>query len=693
MASNGSDDRKGFIWVTLGVLELDFWNAIVDTLGVEPLCWPDYLRSVQCGTFPSIRNIGLIYGTSIDTDDLIAAFVECKKEGISFGIFPCTSVYAISEWLNKTVSVLKNNSEPFIRVDPSKVTISVASFPQHCLQSAPRAYLRMHETNSIPDIQRDILKSDFLMLAGHSNQVDGAFGHQIIACSRIGYSTDPEGKNFPCHYDGKCFRQIDHGRDPMSQAGMIDFAQIKAQIVTLSGCNVVTGKSTWFNPVNTLLDRLSHSSVVVAIGSFGTTSHSVEADLILLASLAEGHTLAEACSRTNHYLKEIAQSTGMPMGIGPLCVIGDPRTTVQGIPIYRVSFETGTSKIKFNMKQLGQQVHLGFFACLEDLAQLNGIRTLAVFSENEIWVRCVRRPEGGIYLWICPQTDSPQLFDVTVTEYIPGTKRSTDWLYEAEWCSNWSSLLTEISKYLFKKSGESDSLDRLIMLHESLKDDIFSLISQIRARESHYLVLSCEKDVTAINLEKYLAQLDEVRITVLAFAINYIGTRIFHLWVSSGWEPIEIDEITDIRCLCGGTLYSTVYRRFIQGGEREVASCPVCGPVLEGPIFRDAYNMKGRSMDATLEQRIACRGTDISWNVRNLHPSKGGVAVAVIQDVNRIHQIVSDSIFVDSKTSAELSVTIPTTLTPGAYPAAVIASFGGELTIRRDMINVSFIDR
>lgn len=680
-------DPSRLAWLAVGGWKPEIEDVVSQILGFTPPAFS--AQAISSIPNKSIASVGLFVSTSVATDELMEALQVLSEHEIPFGLFPCTSAPAIRAWLEKSLT-WPGIAARHIPVRPDRVVVC-APTPLAIGSSAPpapTAYVDSFTPGLSQLAQRLAMNADFLVLAGHSNQVDGGFGTHLIACSRQPASPDDSGKNFPCHYDSRCFRQKDYGRAATSMEGLVDVASIKARLVVITGCNMIAARATWFTPSATLIDRISRSSAASMIATFGTTSHSVGADLMLFASLAEGHTLAAACTRTNNFLRTENQPTGMPKGLGPLCVVGNPDIEVSGLPLLRRTIAANTSSVEFDLEDVELLTDLGFFAIVDGICDAGAGRRFYADSDVGVWVRGIRRPEGGLYLWIFPKSRCPQTLRIDFELHGGQEPDSEEWAVEAAACDDWSEILSTTAGYAGKKGGPVDSLLRTCTLHEALRDEIRAYIPKARALESLPLVVNRVADSDAQRLESDLKQLDEIRVAILADGINWIGTRLSHLWTSE-WRSIEVDEATDMRCSCGGTLRTTIYGSLFNELKREVASCPACGPVMEGPIFESTENGQARALTAMILGEYEGSNAQIRWKIQNLHMKKGGFAVAVLQDVNCDQVILSERSYLSPRMEAILQLNLPPKLTPGAYPVAVLASFGGRLSIRRDMVKVA----
>ncbi|VTY30071.1 Uncharacterised protein [Xylophilus ampelinus] len=501
----------------------------------------------------------------------------------------------------------------------------------------------------------------------------------MVACSRFAPGEGSEGSDFPCRHGHGCFRQLDQNLPLEHEANLLDLARLNAQISVFIGCNMLFGHGSWFHGEATLIDRLSRSRVRAAIATIGVATYSPDVEALVLYGLSAGMTLGEVCDLLNGHFASRVSSVGLPRGVGPMFVIGDHRVRVRGLSFAEPSVSQGQrGEIAISCPDASHA--LGWMRAVSPPRPLAPGQSLEVTSSAPwMWSTYVTA-SNTVLVWLFDACSAPHTVDIRWSPSRFELERRQ--LVELD---HWTEVCTALAECVRGKGGNAKPFDDVALLHRQLSADLEKVLIQRAAARFEVIIRDVDALVDMEHLVGDLREADQIRVAAVASHVNLIGTRLFHLWQSK-WQVTQVDCQTGDRCSCGGALFSSLFEGVLDERRREILSCPSCGPVHEGPAA--AGWPASRPLHASLETPVAVAGSLLTWSVRNCASKSAHLALA-LQDWYRSASITTDAIELAPGECRRISLELPATLHPGAYPAAVVASFGGELSLRRQMCNVS----
>ena len=279
----------------------------------------------------------LLVGPSSCVDDLVGAVATLQRASIPFGVVPWTSTESGLRWLDKVV-------EPrCIEIEASRVIFAYGEVPE----SGPLpGWPCFTVPSGSPSKPANLVPRAAwaLWLSGHSNQVDGYFGRDLLLCGRRRSGEIPTHPTYPCAITGTCFREP---ADSPSQR--VAPAELSCQFMVLSGCNTMPLGPIWHHPEQTLIDQLGRGEVQAVVCSLGLVTVSPEADLLMLGRLLDGKSIYSAVSAVNRHRGRSRRHWGLAEDASPLLVIGHPHTTIRF-----VGSRADAAGVRLNSDHLGR---------------------------------------------------------------------------------------------------------------------------------------------------------------------------------------------------------------------------------------------------------------------------------------------------------------------------------------------------
>jgi hypothetical protein len=196
-------------------------------------------------------------------------------------------------------------------------------------EHAPKCLRNLRDPITLELFCRD---QDVLILSGHSNALDMSLGDEAILCAREGNRKVASGPDlFPCYKDGRCFRQ--HPTQPNRQ--LISMSQNKSKITVVTGCDLFPFGRSCFRTVAGLAYQAGQGDGIALIAASVACVGALELDLLGLFLMGEGIPLGEVVHLINQFRREaMGHSTGLPPGIGPFVLMGNPTLRLHNFPLH-----------------------------------------------------------------------------------------------------------------------------------------------------------------------------------------------------------------------------------------------------------------------------------------------------------------------------------------------------------------------
>ncbi|MEM7676747.1 MAG: hypothetical protein AAF449_12160, partial [Myxococcota bacterium] len=178
---------------------------------------------------------------------------------------------------------------------------------------------------------------DVLLMAGHANVLDARIGRETVFCAREDYrgtGTDL----WACFNGGRCHRQPHDG----PEHELIGVSQSKAHVLVLSGCSVLPLGKSWGRTEATLPYQIANSDTLAFMAPSSMSLGRFELDLLCVGLLYEGRPVGQVVRHINRIRRDVLEEpTGLPPGIGPFVLIGNPELRLDGAPLAEQAAESG----------------------------------------------------------------------------------------------------------------------------------------------------------------------------------------------------------------------------------------------------------------------------------------------------------------------------------------------------------------
>ncbi|MCA3218519.1 MAG: hypothetical protein ING59_08170 [Burkholderiales bacterium] len=523
-----------------------------------------------------------------------------------------------------------------------------------------------------------------VMASSHGNALDAGLSPWVILCARAG-SAYRGARAFSCFDDGRCFRQPSYGRDETDRAGLVSLAELDAELLILSGCNVVAPYRAWVDGVTAFQGQWPRSRGAALVAAFGTCTASVEADLVLLAGLARGETLGAAVAEANRFRRaKLREASGLPEGVGPLLLLGHPDSRVEGLAMQRPRVECDAGGERLHV-DLGGVDASGVLGVLLDIAlppHAQDATFWCVESHGGTWLRgACTGPR--LVLWLA---GAPASLVLRFSHADPWQAARADVESRLAELPFWRVFCTST---LADRKIDGEAAEQLSGVLQSLGD------TESRLRRGHALlrgrphaldVSAAARDRIAVSLAAAIDAHDAACCRAAAQVVRRLSSRAFSVWCG---EMHGGDVLLQARpCACGAPVQA---RRVEMPGTRVtrlLRLCPACGPIGE-------ENFASR-FKATLVTPQLQAGETLRWTLDvAAQPALGARlrAMAVFESKSVAaappSALVCRSAGPSLPLQVELELPLPPKASAGTYAACVVAVIDGALAVTRFNVAVS----
>jgi len=527
---------------------------------------------------------------------------------------------------------------------------------------------------------------DVLLLTGHANMLDSWIDSDAVLCAREGYAgSGADADLASCFNGGRCYRQPAIG----PQRELIGIRRARPKVLVLSGCNVLPLGKGWCRTTATIAYQTAQTDILGLITASVISLASVELDLLCLALIARGLPLGEVVAEINRVRRdELGQPTGLPSGLGPFVLLGNPALRLAPFPNLvdgRLESTDGATPYRISAERPAETAS-GMLV----RARLPPRRSVPfLFGDGSpcrgVWHH--REDEAFLYL----------LFLATASAHEPG--KSFELTVEAVDQDE----LAPFREMLAQCWG---SAPFWTMFLRSYSEDL---------KHCEPIVLKLNEQLAALPEHMYLLATfwGGLQLTPgILIARKTILRGIRPLWhVIDRWAGKLLDTLTDMTVEVG-RVSSCGNPPFYHLAEptSEAEPCP-CGGVLTGQIFRspDALHQRiyrqctvcgssrdedGRSMlrltGPHAEMRVGC---ELSFECSIAAPSNAYLhlnLVLVLETWLRDRRVTSpmhhQTLVPGEEKSVVLKLDVPPDIPPGVYPVAILGILNGAFyALRRSV--------
>ena len=244
---------------------------------------------------------------------VVAVLEALSRWRVRFGLIPCDDP-DIARWF-----LVKTLSFPEVR-DRGRMGVVSGTLDGH----GRPACVRLPEQPASDLLRSDL---DLLVIDGHGNALDLDLGTKTVLCARAAAPSAGGDGLFPCFNDGRCFRQV----GARAGAELVDPSAVGSLLLVMLTCNLLHLGWTSFTPRAGIVPALMGGGVVTAIVTAGATPPADSLTVVALSLIHEGYGLGEVAEMLNeHQAVHQDVATGLPRGIGPFVVLGNPCTRLVG---------------------------------------------------------------------------------------------------------------------------------------------------------------------------------------------------------------------------------------------------------------------------------------------------------------------------------------------------------------------------
>lgn len=534
-------------------------------------------------------------------------------------------------------------------------------------------------------------RHDVLLLSGHANALDASIGADLIVCARHG-AKNGGADVLPCFSDGVCFRQPAAG----PRRELLDPRGLRARVLVMSGCNLLPLAQAWFATRSSLVHQVAtESDVLAVIAASVATVVRLDLDLLCLALIAEGLPLGEVVWELNRVRREVLRhSTGLPAGIGPYVLLGNPALRVSGFEIETVPYE----EIDPCAEESQRFLRIVPTRCTTDpgrgallrcpIAPRGALPYLTLQdAEESAWCRGVRHERGQqvmLYLWRGGQTGEPLVLEVCSQDSWQPVRRAIDsfWAELTFWMQFldcYRSEMRTLSHPTQLLDGLAADLPAFARNLAGISDAMRPTIGEVASRRSLLELTSAAWRELALWSDTLLGA--TVEAIVRTGRVHSYGTSPFYRLA----EVVEVAEA----CLCpGGLMTGQAFLSPDARLRRVEYQCGLCGASSDED-GRSLLRILHCSEITHIGDRFRCECRCIAPEDAQLH-----VHAALILEpwstgthiTSRTHR---DILAPNVSSCFHLEMPIPEHLSEGAYPVTVVAIVNGALYILRRMLRVS----
>lgn len=675
-------------------------EAVLVAGRVDPAC--QRLAAGLCGTEPVPLEADPVHS---DVDDVSSALVlldprsvntaevllalsaladSIKQIGIIYSLDPLETRFAL-------LKALAIDSLP----GPDEMILFTMQYPPDRAVGAPDCF----SDPSDPEAAARLYQPwDLLLLSGHTNPFDAAFGIDKALCARAGTLHElADNQAFPCFASGACFRQPRMHREIEDTRGLMSLRDVKATVVALVGCHTVALGDSWFDPSVTLAYQCQQSDALAAFVTSGISLERLELNFLMMALLSEGKSFGEVAREVNRVRLELhGHATSLPKYLGPLLLLGNPSIRFAGIgPIKREARWTSESAFEIELDGIEIRPDRGAFVRVEMPANASAFFQLQTAPEA-LWCRGVLYPRGEIdtlYLWLgLPAGLNPRLEGILHIQI--GVDQSTHiWGALLSYVRQLSYWMVTLDYFHSNGSIGSSCAEKLAATLQILPAAARSLSETANLIRSRPGILVDRRQMPLLE-EAVLAQAGSIAQTMHECLVEICCT--FGTMHSGGWENSfeRIGESGPLEsCACGTGPLSGQRSRFVgmASPERVEYQCARCGPVGEDD--------GRRLLTVTRAPANVERGGQLRCKCICQAPVDEKVQFLVSLMLEGLYEGVrvvgeAEYLTVDAGgcVEIEVKVEIPNFVRPGVYPVAVVGVVNGASCIVRWMIHVRLSD-
>jgi hypothetical protein len=625
----------------------------------------------------------LIDPDSANTEVVLAALSSLAESVECFGL-----IYAIDP-LDTRLALLKTLAVERLPGPDDMFLLSMQYPPDH-KEGAPTCFL----DPSGPEGEARLHQAcDLLVLSGHANALDAAFGRDKALCARAGTTVEPaDNRAFPCFASGQCFRQPRLHRDIKDARGLMNLREVKARVIALAGCHTASVGSSWFDPGISLAYQCQQSAATAAFVTSGLSLERLELNFLFMTLLSEGRPFGEVARELNRVRFEVhGHATSLP-GLGPFLLLGNPCLRYAGSgPLMREarwtsgrSFEIEIEGIKTN-QQRGVVVRVDLPGSGTPFLSLEG-------APEGLWCRGVLHTQGksnSLYLWLgLPAGHEPCLrgklhIEARTTASTPTVRALQSYLRQLPF---W---MISLESFRADSDQTPRCAARLAATLEQLPAASLGLSLAANIIRSRPGILVDARRMGALD-EAALNQANTIAHVLLDSLVEICCN--FGTMHSAGWENcferVGVVGPMDI-CSCGTAPLWGQRSRFVgtDALERVEYQCARCGPVGEDD-GRRLLRLTRLAASAQQGGRLRCRCTCQAPQDERVQ----FLAVLVLEGLYESTSVVSKPMHAtvepDSSIEIEMELDLPASLRPGMYPFAVVGIVNGASCIVRQMIEV-----
>ncbi len=543
-------------------------------------------------------------------------------------------------------------------------------------------------TSHYPVSERLTRDTDVTVIKGHANGFDVSLSPTDILCARESLGDYRAGPGrFPCYTDARCFRQHE-GKAP---AELHAPHKIGARILMISGCGVAPFGSQRMDFASGLVHGAARARNAAILATCVETIGRPDVDLLGVGRIAEGVALGAVVRQINQMRTEVhGDATGLPVGVGPMILFGNPRLRLTNFPLatcvaepveaapavrcFRVTVPETPGRTPRLLRATLPHVSGGAYLSLRGSAS-NSIRTVALdMSATDTAVLCVLEAD-----------QQPDILEFETSVFDPWSPMAACAGQAWQHIPLWQMFLDEA-----KSSPNASDLfnSEIASVQEQLPtlSRQLSQIGMILRNAPSTIIMEAQMELATQHL------FDELTLWSRRLLKQLIVIRCAGPLVSYGNTPFLLPTPVPPqaeRCFCDTAELGTKGFSSPDGGIlRYMSQCGACGASIDDqpePVLR----VTGLPVYAACGAKLICQAQ------AQAHAAACAVihAVLVLETWADGQQLTSrrfEKLLPPGSAEAfSLQVTVPSDLTPGIYPVSLIGLVNGALHLTRRMIHIS----
>lgn len=672
-------------------------DAVLVVGDVDPAC--QRLAAGLCGTDPvplaaaqhldtwggrAWSALVLIDPRSAKTEEVLPALSVLASRAESLGF-----IYALDP-VETRLALLKALAIDRLPGPEDMLLLSMQSSPDYTAGAPP-----CFADPSVPeDAARLHQPCDLLVLSGHANPLDAAFGRGQALCARAGVGEAPVGSSvFPCFASGECFRQPRMQREVGDARGLMSLRDVQARVVALVGCHMVALGGSWFDPAASLAYQCQQSAATAVFATLGLSIERLELNFLLMALLSEGRSFGEVARELNRVRLDLHRhATCLPDHVGPFLVLGNPclRFARAGV-VTREARWTSRRSFEIDLDGIELDRRRGAFVRV-DLPPMDPPFLHLRATPDGVWCRGALLQRGerdALYLWLGapPERDSRLRGALQVdTGEDPSAPTVRAVQSYARQLPFWMVTLDSFREDSGEGTDCAAMLGATLELLPSVARHLSLAANMIRSRPG---VLADERRMQTLN-GAVMAQAGAVAQAMLACLVEICAS--FGTMHSGGWENsferIGVAGPLDT-CSCGAAPVWGQRSHFMGSAslERAEYQCARCGAVGEDDgrrLLRLADAPAWVERGGRLRARCSC-----------LAPADERVQLVLTlvleglyRGVRVVGEVAHATVEPGGRLELDIDVEVPSAMRLGVHPFAVVGVVNGASCIVRQMIEV-----